>query len=202
MGRTCATVATGLLLLLLSAPTFSRSSVASASPHSPPERLCMMSSLKITLRANDGLSHGGEILIFQNRSSVACQNFGFALVRVPLGSGPLSNQNGAAKRSAPGSSVNAIDQMNSYAGGISGSVPNQRLTLPVVSLLAYSGSASATIVWNEEGASKACPWIRSIDLRWKVSGVRLQLSYPHLLCRGIDVTPIVPGSSGQLVESG
>ena len=31
----------------------------------------MMLSLKITLRANEGPSHGGEILTFQNRSSVA-----------------------------------------------------------------------------------------------------------------------------------
>lgn len=98
-------------------------------------------------------------------------------------------------RSLPGSSVAAVDQMNNFAGGISGRVPHQRLTLPVVSLPACSGSTSATIVWIAERAGQACPWFRSIDLRWKVSDVRRQLSYPHLLCSGIDVTPTVPGAS-------
>jgi len=171
-----------------------------ASGQTPAERNCTLSSLKITQTSNGGLGHQWLILLVQNQSDSSCKLSGYLSINVLLGSGPFSNQNGAAKRSRAGSHVSATDQFSVYGGGISSEVPGTRLALPVVSLRPRDGSASSILGWSGEGGGRACPWFRSITVGWRGSYANLRVG-PDLLCSQIFVTPIVPGTTGDLNES-
>jgi hypothetical protein len=201
MGRKSVLGVIGACLLIASVLTVSWLVVSNTSAKRSAERTCSLSSLKVTQMGNAGSGHIWLILIFQNTSNTGCKIFGYPSITVQLGSGPFSNQNGPAKRSKPGSTVKAIDQIDVYGGGLSGSVANQRLTLPVVSLKPHAGSASFVIGWSGEGGGKACPWFQSFTLGWRGSQVNLRTS-PGPLCGEIDVTPIVPGNTGDFTESG
>jgi hypothetical protein len=201
MGRKSALRVIGTCLLIASVLTVSWLAFSNTSAKRTAERLCNVSSLSVNQTSSGGLGHAWLILIFRNTSNTGCKIFGYPSITVQLGSGPFSNQNGAAKRSKPGSTVRAIDQIDIYGGGLSGSVANQRLTLPVVSLKPNEGWASSIIGWSPEGGGKACPWFRSFTLAWRGSQVNLRTG-PSPLCGQIDVTPIVPGNTGDYTESG
>lgn len=201
MGRKSALEVIGACFLIASVLTVTWLVVNNTSARRSAVRPCNVSSLKVTQMGSGGLGHSWLVLVFENTSNTECKIFGYPSITVQLGIGPFSNQNGAAKRSKPGSTVMATDQIDVYGGGLSGSVANQRLTLPVVSLKPHGGSASFVIGWSGEGGGKACPWFRSFTLAWRGSQVNLRTS-PGPLCGEIDVTPIVPGNTGDFTESG
>jgi hypothetical protein len=192
---------TGAVFIVSLVSTSSWTVTSDASSPISSERNCTLSSLTVTQKSNAGLGHEWLILVVQNQSNRACKISGYPSIKVLLGSGPFSNQNGAAKRSKPGSSVSAIYKFDDYGGGVFSEVPGTRLAIPAVSLRPRGGSASSVIGWSGEGGGKACPWFRSITVGWRRSYVNLRVG-PALLCGQIDVTPIVPGTTGDLNEGG
>ncbi len=201
MGGKTALRVVGACLLIASVLTVSWLTVSNTSAERTAERLCNVSTLAVNQTSSGGLGHAWLVLIFRNTSNAACKIFGYPSITVQLGSGPFSNQNGPAKRSKPGSTVRAMDRIDVYGGGLTGSVANQHLTLPVVSLKPHAGWASSVVGWSPEGGGKACPWFRSFTFGWRGNQLNLRTG-PGPLCGQIDVTPFVPGNTGDYTESG
>ena len=195
LGRKSALGVIGACLLIAFVLTVSSLVVLNTSAKRSAERPCNVSSLKVTQTGDARLGHEWLILIFQNASNTACKIHGYPSITMQLGSGPFSNQNGAAKRSKPGTTAKAIDQIDVYGGGLSGSVASQRLTPLVVWLKSHAGSTSSVIGWSGEDGGKACPRFRSFTLGWRERQVKLRFG-SALLCGQIDVTPIDPGNTG------
>jgi hypothetical protein len=191
----------GACLLMASVLTVSWQFVSNTSANAVAGRPCIVSSLKVTQSGSGGLGHSWLVIILRNTSNTICKIHGYPTIAVHLASGSLSTMNGPAKKSKPGSTVKAIDQIDIYGGGVSGHHAHQRLTLPVVSLKPHAGSASFVIGWSALPGGSACPWFRSFTFGWGGRQVNIRTSSSPL-CTQIDATPIVPGKSGDFTESG
>ncbi len=147
---------------------------------------CTSAQLAITGVAAQGAAvSAGEVVVYHNRSAVACSLHGYPTV-VMLGD--------AAHRA-----LLARDERNGYLGGWSGySSKSGPTPLPTVDLRAHGGVASSLIQWVgcSTGQQRGCViyhdwWVeppgatRPVDLR----GTALVLRYPS-------ANPVVPGNSG------
>jgi len=179
-----------------------RSNISGASGlNATSERVCTISSLRVTVQNGDGLHHGVELMTFLNVGGTSCKLSGYPTVEAILdsGKGP-SNVSGMYAPAPAGARKKASDVQWSWAGGVDvNDTPLKSFVAPTISLAAHTGVATSTLNWIDgPNGNGTCPAFSDLIIGIGAGSVTRFVRLYEPLCYFFAVTPIVAGKTGSM----
>lgn len=165
------------------------------------ERVCTISSLRVTVKNGDGLHHGVEVMTFLNVSGTSCKLSGYPTVEAILDSGKGPSIVSGMYAPAPaGTRKKASDVQWSWAGGVDvNDTPLKSFVAPTISLAAHTGVATSTLNWVDgPNGNSTCPAFSDLIIGIGGNSVTRFVRSYEPLCYEFDVTPIVAGKTGSM----
>ncbi len=165
------------------------------------QRVCTISSLSVAVVGRGAaLGHTGDTLVLRDVSAHGCTLTGYATVIASFSS-PVATTTGPISIAGPGAAVVARHTRSGYLGGVTKSNGSATgFSLPIVSLSARTGVASATVEWaeNPSGSATSCPTFTYLVVRLPGGLQEKQLRARGSICGGFQVHPFVHGTTGDL----